>query len=119
MAKALEVSPAYLCKIEKGIMIPSDDFKKQCASFLSVSKKELFPDKVNYSIIYANGKKNNSNKLWEYRQKKNIKQNELSKSLHCSPSYLSKIEKGNAEPTNEFKKKCAKVLNVREAILFP
>jgi putative transcriptional regulator len=117
MAKALNVSPAYLCKVEKGVMEPTDLFKKQCAAFLRTTVGDLFPKKVDF--VKVSKQKNVINKLWEYRQKKGVKQNDMAKMLKCSPSYLSKVEKGHSDPTPEFRKKCAKILNVREAELFP
>jgi putative transcriptional regulator len=116
MARALNVSPAYLCKVEKGIMRPTDSFKKQCALYLKSTINDLFPKKVDYSRFSL--KKNPGNRLWEFRQKKGIKQNDLAKSLKCSPSYLSKVEKGHSEPTADFKKKCSKILNIREKEIF-
>ncbi|HNX59995.1 MAG TPA: helix-turn-helix transcriptional regulator [Spirochaetota bacterium] len=115
MAKALNVSPAYLCKVEKGVMEPTEKFKKQCALYLKSRVNELFPAKVNYTQVT---KKKNGNKLWECRQKKGIKQNDMAKMLKCSPSYLSKVEKGHSEPTPEFQKRCSKVLNVKESEIF-
>ncbi len=115
MAKALNVSPAYLCKVEKGVMEPTEKFKKQCAQYLKSRVNELFPEKVNYPRV---AKKNNGNKLWECRQKKGIKQNDMAKMLKCSPSYLSKVEKGHSDPTPEFQKRCSKVLNIRESEIF-
>jgi transcriptional regulator with XRE-family HTH domain len=115
MAKALNVSPAYLCKVEKGVMEPTEKFKKQCAQYLKSRVNELFPEKVNYPRVV---KKNNGNKLWECRQKKGIKQNDMAKMLKCSPSYLSKVEKGHSDPTPEFQKRCSKVLNIRESEIF-
>lgn len=115
MAKALNVSPAYLCKVEKGVMEPTEKFKKQCAQYLKSRVNELFPEKVNYPRVV---KKNNGNKLWECRHKKGIKQNDMAKMLKCSPSYLSKVEKGHSDPTPEFQKRCSKVLNIRESEIF-
>jgi transcriptional regulator with XRE-family HTH domain len=59
------------------------------------------------------------NGLWKIRKSKGIKQNSLAKMMGCSPSYLSKIEKGIQNPNDKFKKKCAKMLRVKEIDLFP
>ena len=117
MAKALNVSPAYLCKVEKGVMEPTELFKRQCAAFLRSTVHDLFPKKVDF--IKVSKQKNAVNKLWEYRQKKSVKQNDMAKMLKCSPSYLSKVEKGHSDPTPEFRKKCSRILNVKESELFP
>jgi putative transcriptional regulator len=116
MAKALDVSPAYLCKVEKGVMEPTDEFKKQCAAYLKTAVNELFPKKIDF--VSVSKKRKAINRLWDYRQKKGVKQNDMAKMLKCSPSYLSKVEKGHSEPTSEFRKKCSKILNVRESELF-
>lgn len=130
MAKALDVSPAYLCKVEKGIMDPTDRFKKQCASYLKTTVSELFPEKKidsakieTLSKREARGKKKTAaipeNNLWRYRTQKGVQQNDLAVELGCSPSYLSKVEKGHSEPTVEFRRRCAKALKVKESVLFP
>ncbi|MGL4370846.1 MAG: helix-turn-helix domain-containing protein [Spirochaetota bacterium] len=126
MARDLSVSPAYLCKIEKGIIDPTERFKKDCSAYLKTPVSELFPDKkVDQEKIekLASKKETKSlhgpNTLWRYRQQKGIKQNDLSRTLGCSPSYLSKVEKGHSEPTADFRKKCAKALKIKESVLFP
>jgi transcriptional regulator with XRE-family HTH domain len=130
MAKALDVSPAYLCKVEKGIMEPTDRFKKECAVFLKTTVAELFPEKkVDAAKIETLSKREKSkktrsvaaqeNNLWRFRRQKGVQQNDLAATLGCSPSYLSKVEKGHSEPTDEFRKRCAKALKVKESLLFP
>ena len=132
MAKALDVSPAYLCKVEKGIMEPTERFKKQCASFLKTTVSELFPEKKidaeKIETISRREKRKKvpstpaahaENNLWRYRKQKGVQQNDLAAALGCSPSYLSKVEKGHSEPTDEFRKRCAKALKVKESVLFP
>jgi transcriptional regulator with XRE-family HTH domain len=52
------------------------------------------------------------------RQEKGIKQYELARQLECSPSYLSKVEKGLQRPNDRFRKRCAKILRVKESELF-
>ena len=50
MAQALNVSPSYLCKIEKGIQEPNEAFKDACASYLGLPVDEIFPDKPHKGI---------------------------------------------------------------------
>lgn len=119
MAKALHVSPSYLCKIERGVQEPTEEFKKQCAKHLNVSIAKLFPENFPDKKEIINDFVPSKNKLWSIRISKGIKQYELAKMLHCSPSYLSKIEKGMQHPTDDFKKICAKVLKVKETEIFP
>jgi len=117
MARSLNVSPSYLCKIEKGIQQPTDKFKTACAKYLGVSVSVLFPDDIDHDKINTINK-SFKNKLWSVRKEKRIKQYELARQLHCSPSYLSKVEKGLQEPTKQFRKMCAKILKKRESELF-
>lgn len=118
LAKALDVSPSYLCKVEKGLVEPTESFKDLCASFFNENKDILFLSHGGKSIISLN-ERNSINNIWAVRQKKNIKQNKLAELLDCSPSYLSKIEKGIQQPNEKFKKKCAKILKIKEVELFP
>jgi len=116
MARNLKVSPSYLCRVEQGRQRPSDRLKKACANFLKISLDSLFPSRINRKKIDAMNLADNN--LWLVRKKKNLKQKELAKLLNCSPSFLCKIEKGQKEPSADFKKKCAQVLKVKEAKLF-
>lgn len=118
MAKDLNVSPSYLCKIENGVQQPSEKFIKACANYLNVPVNKLFPEKID-KIEIKKITNNNSNQLWLVRMNKGIKQNHLAKLLGCSPSYLSKVEKEIQKPNIKFKKKCAKILKVKEIELFP
>lgn len=117
MARDLDVSPSYLCKVEKGTQEPSDKFKKLCAKYLEVALSELFPQRKNRETVKVS-ETGARNALWSARQARGIKQNELSRLLGCSPSYLSKVEKGLQKPNAAFKKKCAKILKVKETTLF-
>lgn len=54
-------------------------------------------------------------KRWEA----GIKQYELANLLGCTASYLSMIENGRIEPTEEFKVRAAMVLKIEEDVLFP
>jgi transcriptional regulator with XRE-family HTH domain len=116
MSKALSVSPSYLCKIEKGIQEPTEKFMDACSDFLNEPRSAIFPDVIVKKMPSENEFKNN---LWQIRMDKGLKQNELSKLLECTPSFLSKIEKGFQEPSNKFKKKCARVLKIKESKIFP
>jgi putative transcriptional regulator len=117
MAKALHVSPSYICKVERGLQEPTTTFMNNCAAYLGTRKELLFPEKIEISHIYQTNE-SCANKLWNVRRKRGIKQNELAKKLACSPSYLSKVEKGLKKPTSSFKKNCAKILKIKETELF-
>jgi len=119
LARTLEVSPSFLCKIEKGLQEPTDIFKNKCAAYFNEQVELIFPMVDNKKEIVFSETVTNSNNLWSVRLKKNIKQNKLADLLGCSPSYLSKIEKGLQEPNSTFKKKCAKILKIKELELFP
>lgn len=116
MAKDLGVSPSYLSKIETGAQAPTDKFKKACADYLGIPQKQLFEDNDQYMNKIEKGL---GNKIWTIRRQKGIKQYDLAQKLKVSPSYLSKVETGNQEPSAKFIKDCAKVLKVSENELFP
>lgn len=118
LAEALKVSPSYLCKIEKGTQEPTNKFIKEISEFLGVPQNELFPAKRRKRDKIQKINNTYSNKLWSVRRERGIKQYELAKKLDCSPSYLSKVEKGLQQPNDRFKKKCAKILKVKEVELF-
>jgi len=118
LARELNVSPSYLCKIERGAQKPTEKFIASCAKFLNVSINELFPDRVERDRL-VNINNSFKNQLWSVRKEKRIKQKALADLLECSPSYLSKVEKGLHFPSDKFKKKCAKILKVKETELFP
>ena len=119
LARILEVSPSFLCKIEKGMIEPSDVLKKKCADFFDEKVESIFSFPEDKKRIIFPGSELNNNNLWTVRLKKNIKQNKLAELIGCSPSYLSKIEKGLQEPNGTFKKKCARILKIKEIELFP
>ncbi len=54
-------------------------------------------------------------KRWEA----GMKQYELANRLGCSASYLSMVENGRLEPTQEFKDKVAATLNLNVEEVFP
>jgi transcriptional regulator with XRE-family HTH domain len=118
MAEALDVSPSYLCKIEKGIQEPNRIFQEACAAFLDMSAEDLFPQHKDRkkSLTLAG---HSSNRLWSVRRDRGIKQKKLASLIGCSPSYLSKVEKGLQLPNEKFKKKCARILKIKEIELFP
>lgn len=118
LAKSLDVSPSFLCKIEKGLIEPTEAFKKKCSAFFNEKEDALFnlSEEKKGVILHENEANNN---LWSIRIRKNLKQNKLAELIGCSPSYLSKIEKGFQEPNIAFKKKCAKILRIKEIELFP
>ncbi|MCL1910790.1 MAG: helix-turn-helix domain-containing protein [Leptospirales bacterium] len=114
LAAALGVSPSYLCKIEKVVQEPTDKFIKACSEYLDVSENELFsPPRKKMKNKYQF-----ENKLWEIRQAKGMKQYELARILECSPSYLSKVEKGLQFPNDKLRKLCARALKIKEKELF-
>jgi transcriptional regulator with XRE-family HTH domain len=119
LARTLAVSPSFLCKIEKGLQEPTDLFKKSCADFFNEQEDLIFPAVENKKETVFSQVVTGGNNLWAIRLKKNLKQNKLAELLGCSPSYLSKIEKGLQEPNSTFKKKCAKILRIKEMELFP
>ena len=118
LARQLNVSPSYLCKVEKGLIEPAENFRNSCADFFNETVENIFLIKSALHIQQT-GETRFHNNLWAVRQKKNMKQNRLAELLGCSPSYLSRIEKGLQRPSIRFRKKCARVLKVRESELFP
>jgi transcriptional regulator with XRE-family HTH domain len=119
LAKALDISPSLLCKIEKGLFTPTDIVKEKCALFFNEDIESIFLPDGNKKLELLTKIGSINNYLWSVRLKKNIKQNKLAELIGCSPSYLSKIENGIQEPNATFKKKCAKILKIKEIELFP
>ena len=113
MAKAIGVTPSYLCKIEREIIEAPESFKRTCAEFLGVDICILFSPSRKVVVD------SDSNMLWNERSKKGMTQRELAVKLKCSPSYLSKIEKGEIDPPDEFKKECSKLFRIKADKLFP
>ncbi len=119
MAKSLNVSPSYLCKIEKGIQIPTKKFMEDCSLYLGVTINALFPTGLKNKTDRI--KEINScfkSKLWSIRTERGIKQYEMARILECSPSYLSRVEKGILIPNERFRKRCARILKIKEFELF-
>ncbi|UCE05257.1 MAG: helix-turn-helix transcriptional regulator [bacterium] len=48
-----------------------------------------------------------------------LKQYELAEMLNCSPPYLSMVENGRVEATEDFKRKAANALQISVEELFP
>ncbi|MDZ7330965.1 MAG: helix-turn-helix transcriptional regulator [candidate division KSB1 bacterium] len=48
-----------------------------------------------------------------------LKQYELAEMLNCSPPYLSMVENGRVEATEDFKRRAAMALNTTVEDLFP
>ncbi len=48
-----------------------------------------------------------------------LKQYELAEMLQCSPPYLSMVENGRVEATDDFKRRAATALNTTVEDLFP
>jgi len=119
LAKTLKVSPSFLCKIEKGLLEPTDIFKNKCSEYFNEKVELIFSLPEDKKGIILPGTERINNNIWTVRLKKKLKQNKLAELLGCSPSYLSKVEKGIQEPNIVFKKKCAKVLKIKETELFP
>jgi ribosome-binding protein aMBF1 (putative translation factor) len=91
-----------------------------CSDFLNEPRSVIFPD-INVKKILSKNITNEEfkNNLWNFRMEKGIKQNVLAKQLECTPSFLSKIEKGFQSPNDKFKKKCARILKIKESKIFP
>ena len=118
LANLIGVSPSYLCKIEKSIIEPSSLFIEKCSIVLGVEKTVLFPRTVSTRKIIVQSRPQ-KNSIWLERKKQGIKQVDLAKKINFSPSYLSKVETGQQDPTDFFKKQCARVLRKKESELFP
>lgn len=118
LARSLEVSPSFLCKVEKGLVEPTVIFMTSCAGYFNEPVDTVFPRETRTRADLLNSKCAGNN-LWSVRRRKNIKQKSLADLIGCSPSYLSKVEKGQQIPNEHFRKKCARILKTRETELFP
>jgi len=118
LARLLDVSPSYLCKVEKGMIEPAETFRNSCALFFNETVDNIFLVKP---VLHMDnhGENRFHNNVWAARIKKNLKQNRLAELLGCSPSYLSRVEKGLQQPSIKFRKQCARILKIRESELFP
>lgn len=118
LAKKLGISPSFLCKIEKSIQPPSEKLVMRCAQIFGVTRSELFPENSkDHTRIFEY--KRNLNPVWIERTKLGLKQNDLAKKLKCSPSYLSKVENGQIQPTDFFVNQCMHFFQMKKSDLFP
>lgn len=117
MARALSVSPSYLSKIETDSQEPTERFKVNVSKFLKTSIEKLFNDQPVEEIFpeFSNGL---TNKLWAKRREMGIKQYDMAKKLKVSTPFLSKVELGLLEPTEEFKQLASKVFKMEQSELF-
>jgi putative transcriptional regulator len=69
LARMLRVSPSYLCKIEKGIIEPTEKFMKDCARHLKIAQDELFVRNQNGNDV-SDGAAKEGNILWAVRKEK-------------------------------------------------
>jgi transcriptional regulator with XRE-family HTH domain len=111
MAVAIGVSPSYLSKMERCKNNVTKKLQILCAEYLDIPIEKLFTNKklLNAFPDFFDDMKN---KLWAIRELKGIKQREFAKKVKITIPYLSRIEAGLQEPTEEFKKKCAKELKI-------
>jgi putative transcriptional regulator len=117
MARALNVSPSYLSKIETNTQEPTEKFKNNASKFLKTSIDKLFNDAPVEQIFpeFSNGL---TNKLWAKRREMGIKQYDIAKKLKVSTPFLSKVELGLVEPNEDFKSQAAKVFKMHKEELF-
>jgi len=117
MATAIGVSPSYLSKIETGVQKPTKKLKRACVEYLKVSIDDLFNDK-DIVKAFPDFLKDIKNKLWAIRKMKGIRQRAFAGKLKVSIPYLSKVEFGLIEPSDSFKKNCAKEFRMSEEKIF-
>ena len=117
MARALGVSPSYLSKIETDSQEPTERFKVNVAKFLKTSLEKLFNDH-HVEEIFPEFSTGLTNKLWAKRREMGIKQYDMAKKLKVSTPFLSKVELGLLEPTEEFKQLASKVFKMEQSELF-
>jgi putative transcriptional regulator len=117
MARALGVSPSYLSKIETDSQEPTERFKVNVAKFLKTSIEKLFND-LPVEEIFPEFSTGLTNKLWAKRREMGIKQYDMAKKLKVSTPFLSKVELGLLEPTDEFKQLASKVFKMEQSELF-
>ena len=117
MAYAIGISPSYLSKIETGRQKPTEKLKKACADYLKVSVDDLFNEK-DIDKVFPDFLKDIKNKLWAIRSMKGIRQKVLAEKLKVSIPFLSKVEFELIEPSDSFKKKCAKEFKMSVENLF-
>ncbi len=117
MARALGVSPSYLSKIETDSQEPTERFKVNVAKYLKTSVEKLFNEQP-VEEIFPEFSTGLTNKLWAKRRELGIKQYDMAKKLKVSTPFLSKVELGLLEPTEEFKQLASKVFKMEQSELF-
>ncbi|MBK8393883.1 MAG: transcriptional regulator [Leptospiraceae bacterium] len=117
MARALGVSPSYLSKIETDSQEPTERFKVNVSKYLKTSLEKLFNDQP-VEEIFPEFTSGLTNKLWAKRREMGIKQYDMAKKLKVSTPFLSKVELGLLEPTEEFKQLASKVFKIEQSELF-
>ena len=117
LANSVSFSPAFVIKFVKGRSEPNLELIKDCARAMKVPIQELVAKHEGAS--QKSPERISCNRLWSVRKQKGMKQYALAQMIGCSPSYLSKIEKGLQSPNKKFKRKCAKILKIKEMHLFP
>ena len=117
MARALNVSPSYLSKIETDTQEPTEKFKVNSAKYLKTSIEKLFNNQP-VEEVYPEFTNGLTNRLWAKRREMGIKQYDMAKKLKVSTPFLSKVELGLIEPPPEFKQLAAKVYKIDSKELF-
>lgn len=109
-SKKVRISNAELSKIEKNILIPTNDMINKISQGLEMSRDEL----INFSLNAKNNQKVDvytGEKLRYYRIKANLTQKELGGKVGISESYISLFEVNKRYPKNNILLKIAKALN--------
>lgn len=109
-SKKVRISNAELSKIEKNILIPTNDMINKISQGLEMSRDEL----INFSLNAKNNQKVDvytGEKLRYYRIKANLTQKELGEKVGISESYISLFEVNKRYPKNNILLKIAKALN--------
>lgn len=117
MARALNVSPSYLSKIETDTQEPTEKFKINSAKYLKTTVEKLFNTSP-VEEVYPEFSTGLPNKLWSKRREMGIKQYDMAKKLKVSTPFLSKVELGLIEPPNEFKQLASKIYKMDSKELF-
>ncbi len=109
-SKKVRISNAELSKIEKNILIPTNDMINKISQGLEMSRDEL----INFSLNAKNNQKVDvytGEKIRYYRIKANLTQKELAEKVGISESYISLFEVNKRYPKNNILLKIAKALN--------
>lgn len=109
-SKKVRISNAELFKIEKNILIPTNDVINKISQGLEMSRDEL----INFTLNAINNQKVDvytGEKIRYYRIKANLTQKELGEKVGISGSYISLFEVNKRYPKNNILFKIAKALN--------